>query len=178
MTFLTKPSVALLLMSYLFCQSLFGQKVKVIDALTQRPLEEVFIVSQDNIRYSTSDKEGSFDLANFSASDDLNIKMMGYESLLITQKEIKKRSYIIALFLDEKKLSEIILSVARTAAQSEKIAEKVRRHQQDQYQKIYTANRSRVVANCPKCSTTTISSRGGGSPCVKGIRSKSRFIGG
>ena len=77
MTFLTKPSVALLLMSYLFCQSLFGQKVKVVDALTQQPLEEVFIVSQDNIRYSTSDKEGSFDLANFSASDDLNMKMMG-----------------------------------------------------------------------------------------------------
>jgi hemoglobin/transferrin/lactoferrin receptor protein len=168
MTFLTKPSVALLLMSYLFCQSLFGQKVKVIDALTQRPLEEVFIVSQDNIRYSTSDKEGSFDLADFSASDDLNIKMMGYESLLITQKEIKKRSYIIALFLDEKKLSEIILSVARTAAQSEKIAEKVSVISKTNIKKFTPRTGAELLQIAPSVRLQQ-SQAGGGSPVLRGF---------
>jgi hemoglobin/transferrin/lactoferrin receptor protein len=155
-------------MCSLFCQTLFGQKVKVIDALTQQPLEEVFIVSQDNKRYSTSDKEGSFDLTDFEASDRLSIKMMGYESLVLSQKEIKRRSYVIALFLDEKKLSEIILSVARTATQSKKIAEKVSIINKASIKKFSPRTGAELLQIAPSVRLQQ-SQAGGGSPVLRGF---------
>ena len=168
MTFLTKTSIIFLLICSLFYQTLFGQKVRVIDALTQQPLEEVFIVSQDNKRYSTSDKEGSFDLTDFEASDRLSIKMMGYESLILSQKEIKRRSYVIALFLDEKKLSEIILSVARTATQSKKIAEKVNIINKASIKKFSPRTGAELLQIAPSIRLQQ-SQAGGGSPVLRGF---------
>lgn len=168
MTFLTKPSLYFLLLSCLFYQGLFGQSVTIIDAFTQQPLEEVFIVSEDNSRYSSSDNKGTFDLSDFNPSDVLSIKMMGYESLSLTQKEIKRRSYVIALFLDEKKLSEIILSVARTAAQSEKIAEKVSIINKASINKFTSRTGAELLQIAPSVRLQQ-SQAGGGSPVLRGF---------
>ena len=102
-----------------------GQSITVIDAFTQRPLEEVLVVNQNKERYVTSDSNGKIDLEQFDATDQLSFQLMGYETLSLSLEEIKKRENVIALFLDEKQLEEIVLSVARTAEQSKKIAEKV-----------------------------------------------------
>ena len=104
---------------------LHGQSITIIDAFTQRPLEEVMVVNQNKERYSSSDVNGKIGLEQFDASDMLTFQLMGYETLLLSLKEIKERENVIALFLDEKQLEEIVLSVARTAEQSRKIAEKV-----------------------------------------------------
>lgn len=104
---------------------LHGQSITVIDAFTQRPLEEVMVVNQNKKRYSSSDIRGKIDLEQFVASDLLTFQLMGYEALTLSLEEIKGRGNVIDLFLDEKQLEEIVLSVARTAEQSRKIAEKV-----------------------------------------------------
>lgn len=104
---------------------IFAQRVQVIDAFTQRPLEGVIIVSQDEQRFCTSDQNGVFDLGVFSSTDELVFQYMGFETRKLSQQEIKERNGIVSMFFDEKKLSEIVLSVARTAAQSKKIAERV-----------------------------------------------------
>ena len=104
---------------------LHGQSITVIDAFTQRPLEEVMVVSQNKERYSSSDNKGKIGLEQFEASGLLTFQLMGYETLTLSLEEIKDRRNVIALFLDEKQLEEIVLSVARTAEQSRKIAEKV-----------------------------------------------------
>ena len=41
---------------------LHGQSLTVIDAFTQRPLEEVMVVNQNKERYSFSDISGKIDL--------------------------------------------------------------------------------------------------------------------
>ena len=104
---------------------LHGQSITVIDAFTQRPLEAVMVVNQNKERYSSSDANGKIELEQFVALDRLTFQLMGYETLSLSLKEIKDRGNVIALFLDEKQLEEIVLSVARTAEQSRKIADKV-----------------------------------------------------
>ena len=103
----------------------FGQKVKVIDAITQEQLVGVVVVNQDNKRYSGTDEKGEFDLSVFLDTDRIRFQMIGYENLSLSPAQIIKRGKIIGLSSDENKLNEIVLSVARTAEQSEKIAEKV-----------------------------------------------------
>ena len=86
---------------------LHGQSITVIDAFTQRPLEEVMVVNQNKKRYSSSDIRGKIDLEQFVASDLLTFQLMGYETLTLSLEEIKDRRNVIALFLDEKQLEEI-----------------------------------------------------------------------
>ena len=57
---------------------LHGQSITVIDAFTQRPLEEVMVVSQNKERYSYSDNKGKIGLERFEASGLLTFQLMGY----------------------------------------------------------------------------------------------------
>ncbi|MEL0274659.1 MAG: hypothetical protein VW943_01880, partial [Flavobacteriaceae bacterium] len=91
-----------------------GQSITVIDAFTQRPLEAVMVVNQNKEHYTSSDINGKIELEQFEALDQLTFQLMGYETLSLSLEEIKERGNVIALFLDEKQLEEIILSVART----------------------------------------------------------------
>ena len=97
----------------------------MIDAFTQQPLEQVMITNQTKERYATTNEQGHFELDQFVEEDQLSFQMMGYEKTTLNRKEIGLQDHVVALFLDEKMLGEIVLSVARTAAQSQKIAERV-----------------------------------------------------
>jgi hemoglobin/transferrin/lactoferrin receptor protein len=147
---------------------LHGQSITVIDAFTQRPLEEVMVVNQNKKRYSSSDIRGKIDLEQFVASDLLTFQLMGYEALTLSLEEIKGRGNVIDLFLDEKQLEEIVLSVARTAEQSRKIAEKVA-----------VINQKSIVNQSPTTGADLLilapsvrlqkSQGGGGSPVLRGF---------
>lgn len=147
---------------------LHGQSITVIDAFTQRPLEEVTVVNQNKERYSSSNINGEIDLEQFVASDLLTFQLMGYETISLSLEEIKDLGNVIALFLDEKQLEEIVLSVARTAEQSRKIAEKVS-----------IVNQKSIVNQSPTTGADLLllapsvrlqkSQGGGGSPVLRGF---------
>ena len=145
-----------------------AQILTVIDALTQQPLEQVMVVNQDSQRYSTSNIKGEIALNVFLETDLLDFQLMGYETVTFSLKEIERRGNIIALFLDEKQLEEIVLSVARTAEQSKKIAEKV---SVINYKKIATQSPSTgadLLLLAPSVRLQK-SQGGGGSPVLRGF---------
>ena len=147
---------------------LHGQSITVIDAFTQRPLEEVMVVNQNKERYSSSDISGKIDLEHFVDSDLLTFQIMGYETLSLSFEEIKDRGNVIALFLDEKKLEEIVLSVARTAEQSRKIAEKVAVINQKSIATQSPATGADLLLLAPSIRLQK-SQGGGGSPVLRGF---------
>ncbi|MGB2171178.1 MAG: TonB-dependent receptor plug domain-containing protein [Flavobacteriaceae bacterium] len=148
--------------------SIFAQKIKIIDAFSQRPLEQVIVVNQENNRFTSSNEEGFFDLALFLKSDVLSFKLMGFETLTLSYEEVVKRKALISLFLDEKKLSEIVLSVARTAAQSEKIAEKVSVINTSDIRKETPSTGAELLLIAPSVRLQQ-SQGGGGSPVLRGF---------
>ena len=147
---------------------LHGQSITVIDAFTQRPLEEVMVVNQNKERYSSSDISGKIDLEQFIVSDLLTFQLMGYETLSLSLEEIKDRGNVIALFLDEKQLEEIVLSVARTAEQSRKIAEKVAVINQKSIATQSPATGADLLLLAPSIRLQK-SQGGGGSPVLRGF---------
>ena len=147
---------------------LHGQSITIIDAFTQRPLEEVMVVNQNKKRYSSSDIRGKIDLEQFVASDLLTFQLMGYEALTLSLEEIKGRGNVIDLFLDEKQLEEIVLSVARTAEQSRKIAEKVAVINQKSIVNQSPATGADLLLLAPSVRLQK-SQGGGGSPVLRGF---------
>lgn len=146
----------------------WGQQIRVIDALTQAPLQEVVITNPDRSSFAITNEKGVFDGAVFRSSEKLQIQQMGYETQSLTLEEIKKRSFVIALNLDEKQLSEIVLSVARTAEQSEKIAEKVTVISPDKTKAAFPLNGAEILNAAPSIRVQK-SQGGGGSPVLRGF---------
>ena len=165
--FFAKP---LLLLGGIFfsLQYSYGQTLTVVDALTQQPLEAVMVVNQNKERYTSTDLNGRLSLDGFLPEDVLSFQLMGYEVLTLSINQVKRRNHLIALFLDEKQLSEIVLSVARTAEQSKKIAEKVS-----------LINQKTIIAESPNTGADVLllapgvrlqkSQGGGGSPVLRGF---------
>ncbi len=147
---------------------LYGQKVTVIDAFTQQPLEQVMVVSQDKQRFTTSDLDGKLNLDTFTATDLLTFQLMGYETVKLSLKKITDQANVVALFLDEKQLAEIVLSVARTAEQSKKIAEKVAVINQKTIARQSPTTGADLLLLAPSVRLQK-SQGGGGSPVLRGF---------
>ena len=148
--------------------SSLAQSVTVIDALTQQPLEQVIVSNQTKERYATTNDQGRFELDQFVEEDQLSFQMMGYEKTILNPKEIALKDHIVALFLDEKMLGEIVLSVARTAAQSQKIAERVSLIDKNVIQKESPTTGADLLLLAPGVRLQK-SQGGGGSPVLRGF---------
>ena len=62
----------------------------------------------------------------FSVKDTLTLSLIGYDDKKITVEDVIFNSSLIEMSVNEKKLSEIVLSVARTASQSKKSLKKLK----------------------------------------------------
>ena len=109
----------------LFVGLIQAQEVTVIDALTSKPIASVSLYNQSKDRNITTDKNGKCLISLFSDYEKISFQYMGYETQSHNKKELERMNYVIALQTDLKELSEVILSVARTASKKNQIAEKV-----------------------------------------------------
>ena len=93
--------------------SLHGQTIRVVDAVTGYPIEDVVAYDTLTKNNATSDNDGQLDLSVFSADDELFFEHIGYESLIAVVSEVQL-SKQISLYPDTQRLGEIVLSVSRT----------------------------------------------------------------
>ena len=98
-----KQGLMLLLFSAIISQG-YSQSITVIDAFTQRPLQNVVVISEDEQRYCSSNEKGQFDMDLFDSNDLLTFQLMGYETRQLTIPAIIERKNIVSLFFDEKQL--------------------------------------------------------------------------
>ena len=145
-----------------------SQLIKVNDMLTQEPLSDVYIFNEKKNKYTSTNDNGFFDLKLFSVKDTLTLSIIGYDDKKITIEDIILSSGLIEMSVNEKKLSEIVLSVARTASQSKKIT-----------QKVEIINKKSIIKNSPATGAEVLllapsvrvqkSQGGGGSPIIRGF---------
>ena len=162
----------LFLIIFLLARGFYGvsQVVKVNDMLTQEPLTDVYIFNENKKKYTSTNSIGIFDLNIFSVKDTLTLGLIGYDDKKITVEDIISNSNLIEMSLNEKKLSEIVLSVARTALQSEKISQKVEIINKNSIIKNSPATGAEVLLLAPSVRVQK-SQGGGGSPVIRGFES-------
>lgn len=145
---------------------LLAQQWLVIDAFTQAPLPGVLIINSEQNRYVTTNEKGQFSPSSFSSNDTLVFQLLGYEKRQLPVAQIEGGS--VALFLDEKQLEEIVLSVARTAEQSKKIAEQVQVISPKNTKRPLPLNGADLLQIAPSIRLQK-SQGGGGSPVLRGF---------
>ena len=144
-----------------------SQQIEVRDAFSQKALPNVAVVNQNNSRYTATTENGTFDLGTFTEEDTLHFHHMGYENKLLPFSAVKNEP-IVSLNFSEKKLSEIILSVARTASKSKKIAEKVSIIGKNEIIEQQPNTGAELLALAPGVRIQK-SQGGGGSPVLRGF---------
>ncbi len=144
-----------------------GQQIQVRDAFSQSLLSNVAVVNQNNIRYTATTASGTFDLKLFAEEDSLRFQHMGYENKMLSYTAVKNQKTIF-LDISEKKLAEIILSVARTASKSKKIAERVSVIGKNEIVALQPNTGAELLSLAPGVRIQK-SQGGGGSPVLRGF---------
>lgn len=145
----------------------FGQQIQIRDAFSQALLPNVAVINQNNSRYTATATDGAFDLGLFGIEDTLRFQHVGYENKILPYGALKKQKMIF-LDVSEKKLSEIILSVARTASKSKKIAEKVNVIDKNKIAELQPNTGAELLSLAPGVRIQK-SQGGGGSPVLRGF---------
>ena len=166
--FLNRHKVLLIIFLLLKGFNGTSQQIKVNDMLTQEPLSDVYIFNENKKKYTSTNNNGFFDLNFFSVKDTLTFSLIGYDDKKISVEEIISNSSLIEMSVNEKKLSEIVLSVARTAAQSKKITQKVKIINKNSIVKNSPATGAEVLLLAPSVRVQK-SQGGGGSPVIRGF---------
>ena len=98
--------------------NLNGQTLRVIDAITGYPVQDVIVYDARAKANTTSDANGHVDLSVFSNEDQLHFEHLGYESLLLRISELQSSTQL-ALYPDTQRLGEIVLMASRKHALKE-----------------------------------------------------------
>jgi hemoglobin/transferrin/lactoferrin receptor protein len=108
----------------LWLVSLNGQTLRIVDAVTGYPIQDVVAYNPEATANTTSDANGRIDLSVFSAEDQVHFEHIGYERLLLPISKLQSTTQL-ALYPDTQRLGEIVLSVSRTKDEKKRVSKQV-----------------------------------------------------
>jgi hemoglobin/transferrin/lactoferrin receptor protein len=166
----------LLLITYFsFFHSLCGQEVWVEDSRTGEPLENVVIFSENGSHNLLTNASGKAVLNDFPREGKIKFNLLGYQPLSISFLEILQGKKVIPLTLEDEVLEEVILSVARSQATRDKIAEQVGIISQKEIEIGGVATGADLLEINPNIRIQK-SQGGGGSPVLRGFEANRVLI--
>ena len=147
--------------------SLHGQTVRVVDAVTGYPIQDVVAYNNFTKNNATSDADGQLDLSVFSVDDELFFEHIGYESLIAVVSEVQL-SKQISLYPDTQRLREIVLSVSRTKDEKKRVSKQVAIISDRDIASIVPNTSAELLREAPGIRIQR-SQGGGGSPVIRGF---------
>ena len=146
----------------------FSQVITVTDAENGQPLEGVTLVSQKPYAYTVTNKKGQADIAVFAASPEIEIRMLGYETLRKSYDDLKSLGFKLQLEHTGLSMSEFVVAASRDATGSGDVPVKVSKIDR---KKIALQN-PQTAADLLEASGDVFvqkSQQGGGSPMIRGF---------
>lgn len=111
----------------LVCPLIFlqAQVLTVIDQETNQPLELAMIVSEEKERVLVTDANGQVSLAGLEDTDEIQIRMIGYTSLILSFYEIENRGFQVALESTSLELDQFVVSATRWNQSTSEVPQKI-----------------------------------------------------
>jgi len=175
MKFFDKPPLIVLLFLLLTMGNLLGQEVFVEDGSNGDPLENVAVFSENRRNYILTDSLGRASLSNFPKDGKINFYLLGYQPKEISTLEILQGKSIIKMTSEEEALEEVVLSVARSQSNRDKIAEQVGVISEKQIEVGAMATGADILEINPNIRIQK-SQGGGGSPNLRGFEANRVLI--
>ena len=175
MKYFDRNCLLAVLASLSILHNLWGQEVWVEDAVTGEALENVTLFSENGDINEVTDGLGKVNLQAFPAKGRINFKLLGYQSLLIPMLDILEGKKIIQMTSEDEILEEVVLSVARSQATRDKIAEQVGIISQKEIEIGAVATGADLLEISPNIRIQK-SQGGGGSPVLRGFEANRVLI--
>jgi len=157
----------LLLFFGLWFVDLSGQSLRIIDAITGYPVQDVIAYDTQAKVNTTSDVNGHIDLSVFSPEDQVHFEHIGYESLLFRISELQSSTQL-ALYPDTQRLGEIVLSVSRTRDEKKRVSKQVAILSDRDIASVVPNTSAELLREAPGVRVQQ-SQGGGGSPVIRGF---------
>ncbi len=166
---------SLLIVWFLFFSKTYSQDLKIFDAETLKPVENVAIYSSDKKKSAISDSEGLVSLEQFDMNDSVHFQHPTYVSIVRTKEQLKHLNYSIALNKRTIQLREFVISAYRWEQNIEEIPNK-----------ITTVTEKEIHLKSPQTTADLLgtsnqvfiqkSQLGGGSPMIRGFATNSVLL--
>ena len=170
-----KNCFLLLMASFSSFHSLCGQEVWVENSVTGEPLENVVVFSENGNHNLLTNAIGKAVLDDFPREGQINFSLLGYQPLTISILEILQGKKAIPLTSEDEVLEEVVLSVARSQATRDKIAEQVGIISQKEIEIGAVATGADLLEINPNIRIQK-SQGGGGSPVLRGFEANRVLI--
>ena len=110
---------------FLITASSFAQKVKVVDKETGKPILNVTVFNEQESFSSSTDKNGIVDLSLLVDQDVIIFSHISYALQIKKKSSLQNDDYTLYLTRQSEQLDEVVLSVFKGKAKSNRIAERV-----------------------------------------------------
>jgi hemoglobin/transferrin/lactoferrin receptor protein len=145
-----------------------AQQVKVLDRVSNFPIENVTIYNDSNSSVMYTNKNGIADLSVFEDSDVLSFNHLSYVEFEILKRELGVIEFVVYLNKKAEQLDEIVLSASKGEEKRSRIAEQVAITSLEEIKKMAPQTSADLLANLPGVRVQK-SQFGGGSPVLRGM---------
>ncbi|WP_299670659.1 TonB-dependent siderophore receptor [uncultured Polaribacter sp.] len=155
---------------FLISSIAFSQKVKVLDKQTGKVVRNVSVFGDNGAVNLTTDKNGFVAISDFKNIETITFSHISYAVLRVRKSTLKTKNYIVYLTKESEQLDEIVLSVFKKEAKTNRIAEQIAVLNAREIQKISPQTSADLLATIPGIKVQK-SQFGGGSPVIRGMES-------
>ncbi|MDY0781309.1 TonB-dependent receptor domain-containing protein [Tenacibaculum sp. IB213877] len=150
--------------------AIFSQQITVIDAESGKPIETVVLHNLEKTKNAVSDENGKADISIFNEKETIYFSHVSYAEFTSLKNRLEANNYKVYLSKFSEQLDEVVLSVFRTEAKTNRIAEQIEVVNTKEIQKLSPQTSADLLANIPGIKIQK-SQFGGGSPVLRGMES-------
>ena len=147
-----------------------AQEIKVLDKETGKPIYNVSVYTEDPYFNSSTNEEGVVDISAVKIKDILILSHISYAIKSIQKTLIENNGYVIYLSKQSEQLDEVVLSVFKRDAKTNRVAERVAVLTSKEIEKLSPQTSADLLAAIPGVKIQK-SQMGGGSPVIRGMES-------
>ncbi len=148
----------------------FAQEVKVVDKETGKPINNVTVFSEKLYFNSSTNSKGIVDISPVKAQDILIFSHISYALKSLEKATIKNEKFTVYLTKQSEQLDEVVLSVFKGDAKTNRVAERVAVLTSKDVEKLSPQTSADLLAAIPGIKVQK-SQMGGGSPVIRGMES-------
>lgn len=158
------------LIFFLVAFTSFAQQVKVLDKETGRPINNVNVFNEAQTFSSNTNQQGIIDISSVGENEILIFSHISYALRKVRKGNLAKNNYIIFMAKESEQLDEVVLSVFKEEAKSNRIAEQIAVLSSKEIQQVSPQTSADLLATVPGIKVQK-SQAGGGSPVLRGMES-------
>lgn len=164
----------LLIIPFLFA-SAQGQVVTVLDEDSGKPLASATFVAEGIPSYAITNAKGRADISAFAEAEEIEIRLLGYETLRLSFQDIEALKFVIMLEPADFDLDQVVISGSRRIERDRVIPNRVRKIDP----KNIALQNPQTTADLLGASGEVFiqkSQQGGGSPMIRGFSTNRLLI--